>query len=159
MGLHVYFKVQVLFYSLKKALDQRFDVFSFPHPDLLYLSCDYIVTHATFLWRRQWHPSPVLLPGRSYGQKSLVGCSPWGAKCQTWLSNFTFRFHFHSLVKEMTTHSSVLPWRIPGKGEPGGLPSLGLHRVGHDWSDLAAAACYIPQFISYLSTSCLPLAS
>ena len=132
MGLHVYFKVQVLFYSLKKALGQRFDVFSFPHPDLLYLSCDYIVTHATFLWRRQWHPTPVLLPGRSHGRKSLVGCSPWGVKSQTRLSDFTFPFHFHALEKEMTTHSSVLAWRIPGMGEPGGLLSMGLHRVRHN---------------------------
>ena len=54
----------------------------------------------------------------------------------TWLSNFTFTFHFHALQKEMATHSSVLAWRIPGTGEPGGLPSMGLHRVGHDWSDL-----------------------
>ena len=58
----------------------------------------------------------------------------------TWLSNFTFTFHFHALEKEMATHSSVLAWRIPGTGEPGGLPSMGSHRVGHDWSDLAAAA-------------------
>ena len=57
------------------------------------------------------------------------------------LSNFTFTFHFHALEKEMATHSSVLAWRIPGTGEPGGLPSVGSHRVGHDWSDLAAAAC------------------
>ena len=49
-------------------------------------------------------------------------------------------FHFHALEKEMATHSSVLAQRIPGMGESGGLPSLGLHRVGHDWSDLAAAA-------------------
>ena len=49
-------------------------------------------------------------------------------------------FHFHALEKEMAAHSSVLAWRIPGAGEPGGLPSLGSHRVGHDWSDLAAAA-------------------
>ena len=48
--------------------------------------------------------------------------------------------HFHTLEKEMATHSSVLAWRIPGTGEPGGLPSMGSHRVGHDWSDLAAAA-------------------
>ena len=53
-------------------------------------------------------------------------------KSQTRLSNFTFTFHFHALEKEMATHSSVLAWRIPGKGEPGGLPSLGSHRVGHD---------------------------
>ena len=61
------------------------------------------------------------------------------AKSQTWLSDFTLTFHFHALEKEMATHSSILAWRIPGTGEPGGLPSMGLHRVGHDWSDLAAA--------------------
>ena len=60
-------------------------------------------------------------------------------KSQTRLSDFTFPFHFHVLVKEMATHSSVLAWRIPGTGEPGGLPSMGSHRVRHDWSDLAAA--------------------
>ena len=62
------------------------------------------------------------------------------AEGRTRLSDFTFIFHFHALEKEMATHSSVLAWRIPGTGEPGGLPSMGLHRVGHDWSDLAAAA-------------------
>ena len=51
---------------------------------------------------------------------------------QTRLSDFTFIFHFHSLEKEMATHSSILAYRIPGTGEPGGLPSLGSHRVGHD---------------------------
>ena len=56
----------------------------------------------------------------------------------TWLSDFTFTFHFHALEKEMATHSSVLAWRIPRTGEPGGLPSMGLHKVGHDWSDLTA---------------------
>ena len=54
------------------------------------------------------------------------------AKSQTLLSNFTFTFHFHALEKEMATHSSVLAWRIPGMAEPGGLSSMGLHRVGHD---------------------------
>ena len=53
-------------------------------------------------------------------------------RSQTRLSNFTFTFHFHALEKEMATHSSVLAWRIPGTGEPGGLPSMGSHRVGHD---------------------------
>ena len=57
-----------------------------------------------------------------------------------WLSDFTFTFHFHALEKEMATHSSVLAWRNPGTGEPGGLPSMGSHRVEHDWSNLAAAA-------------------
>ena len=54
------------------------------------------------------------------------------AKSRTRLSHFTFTFHFHALEKEMATHSSVLAWRIPGMGEPGGLPSMGSHRVGHD---------------------------
>ena len=61
------------------------------------------------------------------------------ANSQARLSNFTFTFHFHALEKEMATHSSVLAWRIPGAGEPGGLPSMGSHRVGHDLSDLAVA--------------------
>ena len=62
------------------------------------------------------------------------------AASQTRPSGFTFTFHFHALEKEMATHSSVLAWRILGTGEPGGLPSMGLHRVGHDWNNLAAAA-------------------
>ena len=64
------------------------------------------------------------------------------AKSQTWLSDFTFTFHFRALEKEMATHSRVPAWRIPGTEEPGGLPSMGLHRVGHDWSDLAAAGAW-----------------
>ena len=59
---------------------------------------------------------------------------------RTRLSNFTFTFHFHALEKEMATHSSVLAWRMPGTGEPGELPSVGSHRVRHNWSTLAAAA-------------------
>ena len=58
----------------------------------------------------------------------------------TWLSDFTFPFHFHALEEEMATQSRILAWRIPGTGDPGGLPSMGSHRVGHDWNDLAAAA-------------------
>ena len=61
------------------------------------------------------------------------------SKSRTRLSNFTFTFHCHALEKEMATHSSVLAWRIPGMGEPGGLLSMGSHRVGHDWSNLEAA--------------------
>ena len=81
--------------------------------------------------RRQWHPTPILLPGKSHGWRSLVGCSGV-AKSRTRLSDFTFTFHFHALEKEMATHSSVLAQRIPGMGEPGGMPSMGSHRVGHD---------------------------
>ena len=90
--------------------------------------------------RRQRQSTPVLLPGKSHGRRSLVGCSPrgrWELDTTQWLPTFTF--HFHALEKEMATHSSVLAWRIPGTGEPGGLPSMGSHRVRHDWSDLAIA--------------------
>ena len=62
------------------------------------------------------------------------------ASSWTQLSDFTFTFHCHALEKEMATHCSVLAWRIPRTGEPDGLLSMGSHRVGHDWSDLAAAA-------------------
>ena len=81
---------------------------------------------------RQWHPTPVLLPRKSHGQRSLVGCSPWGRQSRTRPSDFAFTFHFPALEKEMATHSSVLAWRIPGTGEPGELLSMGSHRVGHD---------------------------
>ena len=70
------------------------------------------------------------------------------AQSQTRLSDFTFTFHFHALEKEMATHSSVLAWRIPGTGKPGGLLSVGSHRVGHDWSDLAAVAATCFTFIT-----------
>ena len=106
------------------------------------------------LWRRQWQPTPVLLPGKSHGWRSLVGCSPWGREELD--TNERLPFHFSlSLEKEMATHSSVLAWRIPGVVEPGGLPSMGLHRVGHDWSDLAAAALlytHDQDILSFLST-------
>ena len=111
---------------------------------------EWLSLHFMYIWkflrvdlqRRQWHPTPVLLPGKSHGWRSLVGCSQVHgvAEGQTRLSDFTFTFHFHALEKEMATHSSFLAWRIPGMGEPGGLLSMGSHRVGHDWSDLAAAA-------------------
>ena len=140
----------------------------------------------------KWHPTPILLPGKSHGWRSLVGCSPWGR----WGSDTTerlpfhfslarigggngnpllcsclenpmdwgawwaavyrvaqsrtrlpFTFHLHALEEEMATHSSVLAWRIPWTEEPGGLPSIGSHRVGHDWSDLAAAAATKSQII------------
>ena len=81
--------------------------------------------------RRQWHPTPVLLPGKSHGRRSLVGCSPWGREELDTTEQLHFTFHFHAFEKEMAAHSSVLAWRIPGTGEPGGLPSMGLHRVGH----------------------------
>ena len=76
-------------------------------------------------------------------------------KSWTGLSDFTFTFHFHALEKEIATHSSVLAWRIPGTGEPGGLPSMGSHRVGHYRSDLAAALSEVrgPDFSSSILIS------
>ena len=78
---------------------------------------------------------------------------------RTRLSDFLFTFHFHALEKEMATHSSVLAWRIPGTGEPGGLPSMGSHRVGHDWSDLAAAAASLNSLCIFLLNFYLPFNS
>ena len=88
-----------------------------------------MATHSsTLAWKIPWTEEP--------GKAAVRGV----AKSQPRLSDFTFTFHFPALEKEMSTHSSVLAWRIPGMGEPGGLPSMGSYRVGHDWSDLAAAA-------------------
>ena len=120
-----------------------FHVISWILGSLLSLPQVYLHNYRFLEWR-QWHPTPVLLPGKSQGWRSLVGCSPWVSKSQTWLSDFTFTFYFHALEKELATHSSVLAWRIPGTEEPGGLPSMGLHRVGHDWSNLAAAIMFCP---------------
>ena len=78
-------------------------------------------------WRRRWHP----LQCSSLENPRDRGAW-WAAARGTRLSDFTFPFPFHALEKEMATHSSVLAWRIPGMGEPGGLPSMGSHRVGHD---------------------------
>ena len=83
---------------------------------------------STLAWKIPWTEEP--------GRLQSIGV----VKNRTRLSDFTFTFHFQALEKAMATHSSVLAWRIPGMGEPGGLPSLGSHRVGHDCSDLAAAA-------------------
>ena len=109
-----------------------------------------MATHSsTLAWRILW----VGEPGR---QQSM------GLQSRTWLSDFTFTFHFPALEKEMATHSSALAWRIPGTGEPGGLPSMGSRRVRHDWSDLAAAAfhciyvlmvpCWGTKFVSWCSS-------
>ena len=82
--------------------------------------------------RRRWHPTPVLLPRKSHGHGGAWKAAVHGVTDgRARLSDFTFTFHFHALEKEMATHSSVLAWRIPGTGEPGGLPSMGSHRVGH----------------------------
>ena len=87
---------------------------------------------STLAWKIPWTEAP----GRLQSMGSRRVRQNWA----TSLSLFTFTFHFHALEKEMATHSSVLAWRIPGMVEPGGLLSMRSHRVGHDWSDLAAAA-------------------
>ena len=89
-------------------------------------------------WR--WHPTPVLLPGKSHGRRSLEGCGPWGC----WGLDTTERLHFHlslSCIGEGNGNPlQCFVWRIPGTGEPGGLPSMGSHRVRHDWSNSAAGS-------------------
>ena len=99
-------------------------------------------------------------------ENPMDGGAWWAAvhgvmKSWTQLSDFTFTFYFHALEKEMATHSSVLAWRIPGMGEPGGLPYMGSHRVGHDWSDLAAAApiIFAIPFADFISLTVTPLVS
>ena len=95
----------------------------------------------TFMhWKRKWQPLQY-----SCLENPRDGGAWWAAvhgvaRSQTWLNDFTFTFHFCALEKGMTTHSKILAWKIPWTGEPGGLLSMGLHRVRHDWSDLAAAA-------------------
>ena len=139
MALHIH-----TLYIVVQLLSSIFQIFHLPKVKLsLYLTLtsyspsqppppqniQYVATPNVY-W--QWHPTPVLLPGKSHGQRSLVGCSSRVEKSWTRLSDFTFTFHLHTLEKEMATHSGVLAWKIPGMGEPGGLPSMGSHRVGHD---------------------------
>ena len=91
-------------------------------------------------WRKRWHPTPVLLPGESHGWRSLVGCSPWGHE----ESDTTERLHFHfSLSCIGEGNGNPLQCSCLENPRDGGawwLPSMGSHRVGHDWSDLVAAA-------------------
>ena len=100
----------------------------------------YLNLSTDYCWRRQWHPTLVLLPGKSHGWRSLVSCSPWGRE----ESNTTERLHLHfSLSCIGEGNGNPLQCSClenPRDGEPGGLPSMGSHRVRHDWSDLAAVA-------------------
>ena len=117
--------------------DQGHHLLSYPTPTLPMTRNDSMPS--TPLWRRKWQPTPVLLPRKSHGQRSLVGCCPWGCT-ESDTTKATEHACMHALEKGLTTHSSILAWRIPGTEEPGGLPSMRSHRVGHDWSDLAETA-------------------
>ena len=96
----------------------------------------------TFQQRRQWNPLQYSCLEKPMDRGAWWAAVHGVAKSWTRLSDFTFTFHFHALEKEMATHSSVIAWRTPGTGEPDGLPSMGSHRVRHDWSSLAAANFY-----------------
>ena len=100
---------------------------------------------ASFRHELYWWPTPL---EDSCLENPMDGGAWWAAvhgvtRSRTRLSDFPFTFHFHALEKEMAAHSSVLAWRIPGMGELGGLPSMGSHRIGHDWSNLAATVAAV----------------
>ena len=119
-----------------RARDTRYQLYLLTLWILPYLYC----CMNSFLWvcicyeDREGNGTPLQY---SCLENPMDGGAWWAAvhgvaKSRTRLSDFIFSFHFHALEKEMATHSSILSWRIPGTGEPGGLPSMGLHRVGHD---------------------------
>ena len=117
--------------------DKRFWMVKYTTEDSKFLNLyDSILYHR----RRQWHPTPVLLPGKSHGRRSLEGCSPW----VRWGSDTTEPLHFDfSLSCIGEGNGNPLQCSClenPRDRGPGGLPSMGSHRVRHDWSDLAAAA-------------------
>ena len=93
----------------------------------------------TLCWRRQWHPTPVPLPGRSHGWRSLEGCSLWGHWGLDTTERLQFYFSLSCIGEGNGNPLQCSRLENPRDGEPGGLPSMGSHRVEHDWSDLAAA--------------------
>ena len=93
-----------------------------------------------YTWRKQWQPTPVLLSGKSHGQRSLEGYSPWG--CEE--SDATERLHFHALEKEMATYSGTLVWEIPWTEEPSGLQSMGVTKVRQDLAAKPPKICPPP---------------
>ena len=97
----------------------------------------------------QWHPTPVLLPGKSHGWRSLVGCSPWGHEESDMTKQLHFHFSFSCIGEGNGNPLQCSCLENSRDGEPGGLPSMGSHKVGHDWSDLAAAAELFRRLNSY----------
>ena len=92
-------------------------------------------------WRRKWQPTPVFLPGESQGWQSLVGCCLWG-RTELDTTEIQQQQQQQQQLAGISTHPVKVQgsWRIPGTEEPSGMLSMGSHRVGHDWSDLATAA-------------------
>ena len=106
----------------------------------------HILVRVSSCWFGEGNGTPLQC---SCPENPMHGGAWWAAvhgvvKSRTWLNNFTFTFHFHALEKEMATLPTILAWRIPGIEDPSGLPSMRLHRVGHNWSGLAAAAAAVP---------------
>ena len=83
-------------------------------------------------WRRQWHPTPVLLPGKSHGQRSLLDCSPWGREESDMTERLPFHFSLSCIGEGKGNPLQCSCLENPRDGEPGGLPPMGSHRVGHD---------------------------
>ena len=115
--------------KLGKANNRIYGI-HYPFAWLKIWNCIYLLTS----WRRQWHPTPVLLPGKSHGRRSLVGCSPWGRQESDTTERLHFQFSLLCIGEGNGNPLHVLAWRISGTGEPGGLPSMGSHRVGHNSS-------------------------
>ena len=95
-------------------------------------NCRTITIHYTLSWRRQWHPTPALLPGKSHGQRSLVGCSPWGRKESDTTERLPFHFSLSCIGEGNGNPLRCSCLENPRDGEPGRVPSTGSHRVGHD---------------------------
>ena len=148
---------QLLYFSHLPLCNFSFYVLIFV---ILYFLSSFIELFSWICWGIEGNGTPL----QYYCLENPMDRGTWWAaahgvaKSQTRLSDFTFTFHFHALEKEMASHSSVLAWRIPGTAEPGGLPSMGLHRVGHDWSDWAAAfSTYYSRISALCSYSFLKL--
>ena len=128
-GMHMYSHLPTLYiyFTFLAFVDTR----HLGRPIFL-LCCIDIQRSRTVFRRRQWHPTPVLLSGKSHGRRSVVGCSPWGR----YESDTTEQLHFHFSLSCIGggngTHSSTLAWRISWTEEPSGLQSMGLHKVRYD---------------------------
>ena len=142
-------KIQLFTYQFMNIIKQ---VWCF-QVNLIFTTISLSVFVATYFVSGEGNGTPLQY---SCLENPMDGGASWAAvhgvaKSRTRLSDFAFTFHFHTLEKEMATHSSVLVWRIPGMEQPSALPSMGSHRVGHDWSNLAAATLYLRLLIFLLA--------